>query len=85
MCDNDSILNACVGGMYYNDGNVRYDNTKCYGISYKYMRCIKLLLSQSNINPFIKNKYGYNSFDICKRKGRKQYLTLLNEWQSNNK
>ena len=73
--NNDTILNACINSKNYQTYNVstyqECDNYKCF----------KLILSQKGIDPSIKNKFGYDSFDLCYRADKREYLKELKEWK----
>ena len=73
---NDTVLTACIRSRIKYERNYyrECDNFKCFRM---------LILDSSKgkngqrVNPYIKNKMGYNAFDCCRRVGKLEYLDEL--------
>ena len=66
-----NICAYCISGMNNQSNGIEKCNN--YLI-------FELLLKQDGINPYQKNKYGYDTFDLLKKRGKHEYLQLLNQW-----
>ena len=71
--NDDTLLNMCIESIN------RYEEVT-YKSSVNF-KVFELLLSQPGINPNVSNKFGHNAFDMCRRRGKFQYLEILNEWK----
>ena len=72
----DTVLNVCIRS------NIKYERD--YYRECDNYKCLKMLLLDTSkgkngkkVNPYIKNKMGYNAFDCCRRVGKLEYLHEL--------
>ena len=69
--NNDTILNYIINSkVNYLDNDYYYQYCNNY-------KMFKLIIDQNGINPHIKNKYGFDAFDLCKRARKFNYLKEL--------
>ena len=69
--NNDTILNYII------NSSINYLNNDYYYQYCNNYKMFKVVISQNGINPRIKNKYGFDSFDMCKRAQKFNYLKEL--------
>ena len=68
----DSVLNTCIKSRYgYH--NVTYKAGGNFEI-------FQLLLKQNGIDPHLKNKFGFDAFDMCDREEKSHYIEYLNQY-----
>ena len=70
--DNDSVLNMCIKSRYCYH-NVTYKSGENFEI-------FQLLLKQNGIDPHLKNKFGFDAFDMCDREEKSHYVEYLNQY-----
>ena len=70
--NNDSVLNVCIKSRCgYHD--VKYKGGSNFEI-------FQLLLKQNGIDPHLKNKFGFDAFDMCDRAVKSHYIKYLNQY-----
>ena len=87
-----SKIGSTVGGK--NDNTLLHECVECHSkhcsnnvwFNCPTFQIFCLLLKEcEDIDPYIKNKYGYNVLDMCKKFNTMEYLDQLNKWiQSHN-
>ena len=75
--NNDSVLNMCIESRngYH---NVRYKS----GLNFE---IFQLLLKQNGIDPHLKNKFGFDAFDMCDRALKSHYIEYLDQYVNTQK
>ena len=75
--DGDTLLNVCAKTVKGYDPSWlnRCSNFKCF----------ETLLQLEDIDPYIKNKKGWDAFDMCRRSGKREYLDMLEKFLKQSK